>query len=85
MKGGKEIQGTLSYAHQTNTRVGWAWLREHWRAERTALLEGLRNRFSFEPSRCGYLANKFNFDIFGAASTRGRSGEDKTKLAIGGG
>src|SRR4051812_20916169 len=49
------------------------------------MLEGLRNRFSFEPSDAGYLANKFNFDIFGAASTRGRSGEDKTKLAIGGG
>ena len=48
-------------------------------------MQGLGERFKIEPSDSGYLANQFQFDIFGSYATRGRSGEDDSKLGIGGG
>jgi hypothetical protein len=47
--------------------------------------ETFAERFRYEPSDAGYLANQFNVDIFGSLATRGRSGEDDNKLGIGAG
>jgi hypothetical protein len=47
--------------------------------------ESFNERFQYAPSDSGYMANQFNFDIFGSYASRGRSGEADGKLGIGGG